>query len=294
MTRVVVVGAGMAGSRLVAELHGRAPDLAVTMLGAEPHRAYNRILLSNIIAGKARESDVMLVEPAGDGARLRLGVAAVAIDRTARTVTTGDGDQIRYDRLVLATGSRALLPPIKGLSHDDGSLPDRVAAFRTLDDCRRILAFTRDARHALVLGGGLLGLEAARGLAARGLAVTVLHAVGHLMERQLDPPAGAVLANTLAALGVRVELDAATVAVEPGPDRVDAVLHDGRRLTADLFVVACGVRAETELAERAGLAVERGVLVDDRLRTTDPRIFAIGDCEQHAGTVGGLVAPAWA
>jgi assimilatory nitrate reductase electron transfer subunit len=294
MTRVVVIGAGMAGSRLVAELHSRTPNLDVTVLGAEPHRAYNRILLSNVIAGKARESDVLLVEPAGRGARLRLGVPAVAIDRVARTVTTGDGDQVSYDRLVLATGSRALLPPIKGLLHDDGSLPDRVAAFRTLDDCRRILALARDARHALVLGGGLLGLEAARGLAARGLAVTVLHAVGHLMERQLDPPAGAVLANTLAALGVRVELDAATVAVEPGPDGVVAVRHDGRRLTANLFVVACGVRAETDLAERAGLAVERGVLVDDRLRTTDPRIFAIGDCAQHAGTVGGLVAPAWA
>jgi assimilatory nitrate reductase electron transfer subunit len=294
MTRVVVIGAGMAGSRLVAELHGRAPDLDVTVLGAEPHRAYNRILLSNVIAGKARESDLTLVEPAGRGARLRLGVAAVAIDRTARTVTTSDGDQLDYDRLVLATGSRALLPPIKGLSRDDGSLPDRVASFRTLDDCRRILTLARDARHALVLGGGLLGLEAARGLAARGLDVTVLHAVGHLMERQLDPAAGAVLANTLATLGVRVELDAATVAVEPGPDGVDAVLHDGRRLTADLFVVACGVRAETGLAERAGLAVERGILVGDRLCTTDPRIFAIGDCAQHAGAVGGLVAPAWA
>src|SRR5262249_6875841 len=190
-----------------------------------------------------------------------------------------------YDRLVLATGSRALLPPIKGLTGDDGSLPDRVAVFRTLDDCRRILGLATGARQALVLGGGLLGLEAARGLAARGLDVTVLHAVGHLMERQLDPAASAVLVRSLAALGIRVELEASTAAVTTWPDGfpdgfpggVEAVLHDGRRLSADLFVVACGVRPETGLADRAGLAVDRGILVDDRLRTTDSRVFAIGD-----------------
>jgi len=297
--RVVIVGCGMAGARLATEVHGRAPEHDVTVLGAEPHRAYNRIQLANLIAGKTGEDAIALVEPASRGVARRLGVTVTAIDRDACTVSTSDGsdparcDSLPYDRLVLATGSRPLLPPIKGLVHDDGTFPARVAPFRTLDDCRRIVTLADRARTALVLGGGLLGLEAARGLAARGLTVTVLHAVGHLMERQLDPPASAVLVSSLDALGVGVELDVATVAVESHDDRVEAVLGDGRRLGADMFVVACGVRPETTLAERAGLAVERGVVVDDRLRTSDPRIFALGDCAQHDGVVGGLVAPAW-
>jgi assimilatory nitrate reductase electron transfer subunit len=280
----------MAGARLVSHLHGRA---AVTVLGAEEHPAYNRILLSNVVAGKARESDVRLTEPSCPEVQLRLGVTAVGLDPAARTVSGSDGLTYEYDRLVFAAGAEPVLPPIKGLVRDDGSLPDRVAAFRTLDDCRRILDLTKDARSALVLGGGLLGLEAARGLAARGLTVTVLHPLGHLMERQLDPPAGAVLVSTLSTLGVNVVLEAPTLAVSEGPDLVEAVLADGRRLDADLLVVACGVRPCTGLAEAAGLGVDRGIVVDDRLRTTDRNIYAIGDCAQHAGTVGGLVAPAW-
>jgi assimilatory nitrate reductase electron transfer subunit len=291
--RVVIVGCGMAGARLATEVHARAPEHEVTILGAEPHQAYNRIQLANLVAGKTSEDAIALVEPAGRGVVRRLGVAAAAIDRSACTVSTSDGDVIEYDRLVLATGSRPLLPPIKGLVHDDGTFPDRVAPFRTLDDCRRIVTLADRSRTALVLGGGLLGLEAARGLAARGLTVTVLHAVGHLMERQLDPPASAVLVSSLDTLGVDVELEVATVAVESHDDRVEAVLGDGRRLRADMFVVACGVRPETTLAERAGIAVERGIVVDDRLRTSDPRVFALGDCAQHDGVVGGLVAPAW-
>jgi assimilatory nitrate reductase electron transfer subunit len=294
--RVVIVGCGMAGARAASEVHARAPEHDVTVLGAEPHRAYNRIQLANLIAGKTHEDAIALVEPAGRGVVRRLGVAVTAIDRVACTVSTVDGDGsavVGYDRLVLATGSRPLLPPIKGLVHDDGTFPARVAPFRTLDDCRRIVGMADGARTALVLGGGLLGLEAARGLAARGLAVTVLHAVGHLMERQLDPAASTVLVSSLDSLGVKVELDAATVAVGSHDDRVEAVLGDGRRLPADMFVVACGVRPETVLAERAGIAVERGIVVDDRLRTSDPRVFAIGDCAQHDGVVGGLVAPAW-
>ena len=290
---VVVVGYGMAGARLVSLLRAGDPGLAITVLGAEPHHAYNRILLSQVIAGRSRESDVRLTETAGPAVRLRLGVTAIALDPVARTVTGDEGEVHPYDRLVLATGAEAVLPPIKGLVRDDGTMPDRVAAFRTLDDCRRILEISQRAGTALVLGGGLLGLEAARGLAARGLAVTVLHPLGHLMERQLDPPAGAVLATTLAGLGVRVVLDASTVAIDAGPDRVEATLSDGRRLDADLLVVACGVRACTGLAESAGLGVDRGILVNDRLRTTDKYIYAIGDCAQHDGAVGGLVAPAW-
>ena len=289
--KVVVVGYGMAGARLADELTARGQ--AVTVLGAESHRPYNRIQLANLVAGTVGEAHVSLAEPAGRGVAVRLGTAATSIDRTARLVSTSDGDAVPYDRLVLATGSRPLLPPVKGLVDDDGEYSDRLAVFRTLDDCRRIVSLAGRSRRALVLGGGLLGLEAARGLAGRGLAVTVLHAVGHLMERQLDPTASGVLESTLDTLGIRVELDVTTVAVESRADGVEAALADGRRLPADMFVVACGVRPETALAEAAGLAVERGVLVNDRLRTSDPHIYAIGDCAQHAGVVSGLVAPAW-
>ncbi|HKT02364.1 MAG TPA: FAD-dependent oxidoreductase, partial [Rugosimonospora sp.] len=148
--RTVVVGYGMAGARLVTELRARVPHGEVTVLGAEAHRAYNRILLSNLVAGKVREADVAMVEPGG-AVDVRLGTEAVALDLAGRTVSTSDGDRLRYDRLVLATGSRALLPPIKGLVRDDGTLPERVAPFRTLDDCRRIVALAAGARSALVL-----------------------------------------------------------------------------------------------------------------------------------------------
>jgi assimilatory nitrate reductase electron transfer subunit len=308
--RVVVVGHGMAGARVVSELRGRDPDLDICVLGAEPHPAYNRILLSNLIAGKVAEPEVHLTEAAGRGIHLRPGVAASSVDLATRSVTTARGDTEPYDRLVLATGSVPSLPPIPGLAlavneaadaeghadegdADEGTADGRVVAFRTLDDCRRIITLSGKAERALVLGGGLLGLEAARGLAGRGLAVTVLHAAGHLMERQLDPAAGAVLSGTLAGLGVSVEVDAATVAVESTVDGVAATLADGRTLAADLLVVACGVRPRTELAERAGLAVDRGILVDDRMRTSDRHVFAIGDCAQHGNVLSGLVAPAW-
>jgi assimilatory nitrate reductase electron transfer subunit len=300
--RVAVIGYGMAGARLATELRARSPEVDVTVIGAEPSRAYNRILLSSVIAGKVAEGDLLLAEPTGRGVVQRLGVEAVEVDRAARLVSTSDGDTVPYDRLVFATGSRAIVPAVKGLLNDDGAVADRVAPFRTLADCRRIVTLAAGAGRALVLGGGLLGLEAARGLAGRGLDVTVLHAVGHLMERQLDRDASTVLVAALGALGVRVELGVTTVGVEStcaggagrtGTDGVEAVLSDGRRLAADLFVVACGVRPETGLAERAGLDVDRGIVVDDRMRTSDPRVFAVGDCAQHAGLVSGLVAPAW-
>lgn len=288
---IVVVGYGMAGARFAAELTARMGDAKITVLGAERHRAYNRIMLSSLLAGKVDEAGLELTEAAGHGVDVRQGVRVTAIDRAAGTVTTAAGDVIGYDHLVLATGGRALVPPLAGL--DPERLPDRVAVFRTLDDCRRILAAAAGARRALVLGGGLLGLEAARGLAARGLEVHVVHPVGHLMERQLDPAAGAVLARTLAALGVHTHLEVTAVAVAARADSVTLTLGDGRQLTADLLVLSCGVRPDVALARAAGLAVERGVVVDDRLRTSDPRISAIGDCAQYDGEVTGLVAPAW-
>ena len=283
MTRVVIVGYGMAGARLAGELLARDRDLDLTVLGAEPHRAYNRILLSNLLAGKADESDTLLPDPRGPRLFVRLGAPAVALDLSRREVSTSDG-RYSYDSLVLATGSTAIVPPIDGLVDP--------LVFRTLDDCRRIAGLLPGARSALVLGGGLLGLEAARGLAARGLDVTVVHAAGHLMERQLDPGASAVLDRTLRDLGITVRLDAAAVAALP--DGRGLRLADGTSLSADITVVACGVRPEVSLARDAGLEIGRGVLVDDRMRTSDPNVYAIGDCAEYPGDVSGLVAPAWA
>jgi assimilatory nitrate reductase electron transfer subunit len=289
--RIVIAGYGMAGARVAAELRARTGEAKITVFGAEAEHAYNRILLSAVLAGKVSEPDVALVGVAERGVDVRTGVEVVAIDRGARTITVDNGEQVAYDHLVLATGSRAVVPPLDGLDPD--SLPRRVTVFRTLADCRRILAAARGAGTAAVLGGGLLGLEAARGLANRGIEVQVVHAVGHLMDRQLDPGASAVLVDTLTRLGITIHLDAAATGVVASEDGVSLALGDGRELAADLLVIACGVRPETRLAAAAGLTVRRGIVVDDRLRTSDPAISAIGDCAEFGDSVSGLVAPAW-
>lgn len=289
---VVVVGNGMAGARFAADLRALDPQRPVVIFGAEPTRAYNRILLSDLLAGRLEEDDLLL--PGASGALdLRTGVAVTAIDPATRTVSGDDGSRIRYDALVLATGSRPVVPPIVGLTRADGELVEGAAVFRTLADCRRILAAADGARDVVVLGGGLLGLEAARGLTGLGLSVCLVHARGQLMERQLDGDASRILTRILEGLGVRVRLEAATAAVVGG-DRVRGVrLEDGTTIPADLLVVACGVRPDVELAVRAGLRTGRGVVVDDGMRTSDPSIYAIGDCAEHRDRVYGLLAPAW-
>lgn len=294
MSRVVVVGHGMAGARVAAELRDRGDDLKITVFGDEPDRAYNRVLLSAVLAGKVGEPDVAMVEAAERGVDVRPGHRVVGIDLAHRRVTVhgpAGEEWFGYDHLVLATGSRPFVPPLSGL--DPQRLPPRVAVFRTLADCRRILAVAERARSALVLGGGLLGVEAARGLAGRGLRVEVVHPRGRLLERQLDDGASAVLVDTLTRLGIVTHLESAATAVAADDDRVTLTLADGRRLTADLLVLACGVRPETRLAAAAGLRVRRGVVVDARLRTSDPHVFAIGDCAEFEDQVSGLVAPAW-
>ncbi|GAA3101496.1 hypothetical protein GCM10020001_018030 [Nonomuraea salmonea] len=280
--RLVVVGNGMAGSRLVSEVRTRDPHMKITVFGAEACRPYNRILLSNVLAGSSRPEQVRLVDPAWYDAHdveAAFGSPVAHVDRETRHVVTEDGRREPYDLLVLATGSDALVPPIPGV--------ERAIPFRTLDDCERILGEAERARTAVVIGGGLLGIEAARGLAGRGLPVTLLHLAGHLMERQLDVEAGEVLGETLAGLGVHIRTGVSAAGVEDDGVRLD----DGELVEADLVVLACGVRPVTGLAADAGLEVRRGIVVDDELRTDDPSIFAIGECAEHDGTVYGLVAP---
>jgi assimilatory nitrate reductase electron transfer subunit len=294
----------MVGARFVEEVRRRDPNGAgvrLTVLGAEPRPAYNRVLLSTVLAGGLSARAVEL-HPTGWAARqrvdLRVGVTATAIDRERRVVHTDAGGSEPYDELVLATGSRAWLPPIDGL--DDPS----VVTFRDLADCERIIALARPGARFAVLGGGLLGCEAARGLAGRGVRVTLVHPKQHLMERQLDAGAGEVLAATLRRLGVDVRLGLEARTWEPGSGLRCREPGSGLRcrgsdggddelVAADALVVAAGVRAETGLAAAAGIAVDRGVLVDDRLATSDARVHAIGDCAQHAGIAAGLVQPGW-
>jgi len=302
---VVIIGNGMAGSRLADELRRRQPDprlLPITVIGEERQPAYNRVLLSSVVGGGLDITGVRLYP---DGwhtnhhVHLLRGVQAVTLDRRRQLVHDSHGGTHRYDVLVLATGSRSWIPPINGLTDLDGRLATGVATFRTAADCEQIIAAAQPGGHVAVLGGGLLGLEAARGVAGRGAAVTVLHPVGHLMERQLDPPAGRVLARTLNRLGVTVRLNVTATRYHQHhngqrPTSGGLDLSDGGFQPADLVVVAAGVRAETTLARQAGLEVNHAIVVDDELRSvTDPRIRAIGECAEHRGTVHGLVQPAW-
>jgi nitrite reductase (NADH) large subunit len=290
MTRLVVVGNGMAGMACLERIlaYPQAGDFRVTVFGDETHVNYNRVLLSAVLAGEKAADDIVLHSLDWYRAHridLRLGVRVVALDLAARTVTGDDGSVARYDKLLLATGSRALLPPIEGLDKDG------VFTFRTLDDTRALLGRSKAGVRAVVIGGGLLGLEAARGLQVQGCDVTVVHLAGTLMERQLDPDAGRYLLGKMEDLGVRVLLGRTTVAVL-GNGAVEAVaLSDGTCLDADLVVVAAGIRPNAELAAEAGLATNRGILVNDHLETSDPDVFAVGECVEHRGVCYGLVAP---
>jgi assimilatory nitrate reductase electron transfer subunit len=291
--RVVVVGNGMAGFRFVQELLGLDPGFDVTVVGEEPGGAYNRAQLPLVLSGAAGEDSIELADEdwyAARGVRLVAGPVR-RIDRAARRVDMADGTALPYDTLVLATGSTPVLPRTDGLTSPDGRPRPGVVAFRTLADCTEIRARASDARHAVVLGGGVLGLETARGLAVGGLPVTLVQRGPRLMERQLDAGAARVLAGTARSLGVAVRTGAAVREAR----RDGVVLDDGETLGADLLVLCCGTRPRTELAESAGLAIGAGIMVDDQMRSiTDPGVLAIGDCAEHRGRTHGLVAPAWA
>ncbi|RJQ79650.1 FAD-dependent oxidoreductase [Amycolatopsis panacis] len=287
---VVIVGYGMAGARLADEIRRRDPGaerVRLTVLGAEPHPAYNRVLLSTVVAGGMHPETVRLHDEAwAEHAKvdLRLGCPVIGVDHAHRRMETS-AESFSYDALVFATGATPWIPPVEGLE-----LGPEVVAFRTLDDCTRILDAARPGAPVVVLGGGLLGLEAARGLAGRGANVTVVHPRSHVMERQIDEAAGRVLARRLAQLGVSFRFGVTAARHLPGDG---LKLDDGSFVPADLVVVATGVRPETGLARAAGLAVDRGILVDDLLCTSVGRIHALGDCAQHRGAPAGLVQPAW-
>jgi nitrite reductase (NADH) large subunit len=288
--RLLVVGGGMAALKLVEELIEHCPGLHdIVMAAREPHAPYNRVLLSSLLAGEAQTADIEL-RPAAwyaeKGVQFLGGIGATAVRPARQEVVLSTGARIGYDRLVLATGSKAIRLPVPG-----HMLPG-VIAFRDLDDVDAMQRALPGSR-AVVIGGGLLGVEAACGLAKRGLAVTLIHIMPRLMERQLDARAAELLKAAVESKDVEVVLEAHTAAIEGDSKAERVVLKDGRSFGADLVVMAAGIRPETSLAESGGIEIGRGITVDDKLETNWPGVYAIGECAEHRGTCYGIVEPVY-
>lgn len=286
---LVLIGNGMAGMRFIEEILARAPDrYAITVFGAEPHGNYDRIQLSPLLAGEKDFAAILLHGQdfyTRNGITLHAGERIVAVDRQMQEVVSETGRRQPYDILVLATGALPIMLPIPG-----AALPG-VLTFRTVADVESMQRAAERGGSAVVIGGGLLGLEAAYGLKRRGMKVTVLHLMPHLMERQLDPVAGAMLRQDLVSRGIDVITNAQTEEISGTNHATHVVLADGREIPADLVVMAIGIRPNVELARTSGLAVNRGIEIDDRLQTSDSAIYAIGECTEYRGQTFGLVAP---
>jgi nitrite reductase (NADH) large subunit len=289
--KLVMVGNGMAGVRTLEELLKLAPDLyEITVFGAEPYANYNRIMLSPVLTGEQTIKEIMLNDVEWyeeHGIKLHLNKKVTKIDRKNRLVIAADGTEAEYDRLILATGSNPFILPVPGKDLEG------VISFRDIYDVDRMIEAAGKYKHAVVIGGGLLGLEAANGLKARGMEVSVVHIAEWLLERQLDKTAADLLKGSLEARGLNFLLQKQTKELVGGEDgRVKAIrFADGSEVPADLVVMAVGIRPNTELAESCGLYVNRGVVVNDTMQTYDPRIYAIGECVSHRGIAYGLVAP---
>ena len=302
--RLVVIGNGMAGARLVEDLikRGGGNRFDVTVFGDEPCGNYNRILLSSVLSGSHRPDDIFL-NPiswyAANGVTLHAGRRVERIDVRSRHVHAADGVSEPYDRLVIATGSSPVVPSIANVRHEDGRFKDGVFVFRTLDDCHRVLHWAAKSRCAAVIGGGLLGLEAARGLLNQGLETHVVHLMPYLMEAQIDATGGAVLLRQFAEMGLHIHLEKRTSALLGNGHVQGLEFADGSRLECDLVVIAAGIRPNVQLAVEAGLKVGRGIHVGDDLtcQMADTNVatgmYAVGECAEHRGKVYGLVAPLW-
>jgi nitrite reductase (NADH) large subunit len=287
--RLVVIGNGMAGMRTVEELLKLEPEkYEVTVFGSEPYGNYNRIMLSPVLASEKTINDIMLNDEqwyVDNGIKLHKGKNVTDIDRVTRKVKSEDGTEEAYDRLIIATGSNPFVLPVPGADLEG------VIGFRDINDVDLMLEASKNHKHAVVIGGGLLGLEAANGLMKQGMDVTVVHLMDTLMERQLDAPAGKLLKKSLEERGMKFMMPAQTESIL-GEDSVTGLkFTDGTVIDADLVVMAVGIRPNFTLAESAGLHCERGLVVNDTLQTFDPRIYAVGECVQHRGLTYGLVAP---
>lgn len=288
MEDLVIIGNGMAGVSCLENILSHKKKFDITIYGDETHANYNRILLSSVLAGE-RSADEITINGLDwyqkNGIGLRMGVRIVDVNTKLRTLTGDDGSVTRYDKLIFATGSSAFLPPIEGICRRN------VFTFRSLDDTHGMLRVAGAGKRAVVIGGGLLGLEAARGLQLQGCDVKVAHIVDTLMNNQLDSTAGEFLRRKMEAIGVEVLGGRRTTAIL-GRDEVEAVeFSSGERIPADIVVIAAGIRPNADVARRAGIQCDRGILVNDYMETSDPRVFAVGECTEHRGEVFGLVAP---
>lgn len=294
---LALIGNGMAASRLLDELlqRGATARYDITVFSEEKGGAYNRVLLGKVLGGE--DAEAITTKPVSwydaPGLRLLDGVVVCRLDLGAKTVEVEGQSPVRYDVAVLATGSQPLVPPIDGMATGTGALRPGVFVYRTIDDCRQMRAYARAGDNAVVLGGGLLGLEAAKTLADLGLHVTVVHAGRTLMNAQLDELGGEMLETQIERCGVFVRT-ARTVEAVLGEDAVEAVrLDDGTTLSADMLVLACGVRPRVDVARASGLPINKGIVINDALATEAPGVYAIGECSEHAGRTYGIVAPAW-
>lgn len=294
---IVIIGNGMATCRLLDELvaHGSKDRYDITVIGEEPGGSYNRIMLSRVLEGA--EPDSVVTKPPSwyedNGIRLLSPCVAERLEVGKREVIVQDGEPVRYDIAVLATGSQPFVPHFEGMNDEKGDLLPGLFVYRTMNDCLTMREYARPGDNAVVLGGGLLGLEAAKALSDRGLHVTVIH-LGHgLMNTQLDFVGGEMLKRQIEHCGMFVRVGR-TIEGIVGTDRVEGVvLNDGEHLAADVVVVACGVRPRTDIARSSKIPVNKGILVNDTLATQVPGVYAIGECTEHAGVTYGLVAPAW-
>jgi nitrite reductase (NADH) large subunit len=294
---LAIIGNGNAASRLIDELleRGGGARYDITVFGDEPGGSYDRVLLSKVLAGAA--PDAITTKPPAwyeaNGVRLREGAVVSRLDTAARAVELVDGTRQRYDVAVLATGSKPLVPPIEGMVTPAGEMKPGVFVYRTMADCLGMRAHARSGDAAVVLGGGLLGLEAAKVLSDLGLHVTVVHASTVLMNAQLDEMGGQMLEREIERCGIFVRTSR-TVEAVLGEEVVEGVrLDDGKTLPADMLVLACGVRPRVDVARASGLPINKGIIVNDTLATETPGVYAIGECSEHAGRLYGLVAPAW-
>ena len=297
--RLVVIGNGMAGARAVEEIlaRGGGEQFTITMFGDEPYGNYNRIMLSDVLNG-SQQPDAIFLNPLAwyeeNNITLHAGNLVTSIDRGAREVEAANGLRVPYDVLIIATGSHPFVPPIENLRTENGALKEGVFVFRTLNDCQKIAAHARRSQRAAVIGGGLLGLEAARGLLNYGCEVHVIQLSSVLMNQQLDGSAGGLLRKEMETLGIHVHCNTSTAAMLGDTHITGLQFKDGSQLECDMLVISTGIRPNADLALRCGLTVERGIVVDNTMRTVDDQhIYAVGECAQHRGMVYGLVAPIW-
>lgn len=297
--KLVVIGNGMAGARAVEEVLARGGGgiFDIVMFGGEPYGNYNRILLSNVLNGSQSPNDI-LINPLDwyqeNGIRLHSGQFIIDIDCAAKAVMSRQGTIEHYDKLLIASGSRAFIPPMTGARAANGRLKKGIFGYRALDDCAAILDYVKQSKKVVTIGGGLLGLEAARAMKLLGAESHIVHLAGHLLEMQLDLTGGTILRRAIEDMGIHVHVKKLTTEVL-GEDKVTGlVFKDGEKLECDMVIVATGIKPNAEVGVRAGLTVERAIVVDDHMRSVDDRdVYVVGECAQHRGRVYGLVAPLW-